>query len=137
MVIDLENGCFVIDIVVLMAVVFLVFIYSLDMVYCFGVLLLLQVNIDMFVWFFWLDGFVGYLFLVDSVGVYLFIVDYQGCVDSVVINVILGECSIFIFIFMAFLFNNDGINDVFEVYGLDVEICWLCIFDWWGGVFFD
>lgn len=134
---DLENGCSALDTVVLAAVAPPVFTYSPDTVYSPGVALLLQANADMPVRFFWPDGSAGNSFSVDSVGAYLLIADHQGCADSVVINVIPGECSTSIFIPTAFSPNNDGTNDVFEVYGPDVEIRRLRIFNRWGGLLFD
>lgn len=134
---DLENGCSALDTIVLTAVAPPVFTYSPDTVYCPGGTLLLQANAAMPVRFLWPDGTTGNSFLVDSTGAYLLIADHQGCTDTVVINVVPGECTASIFIPTAFSPNNDGTNDVFEAYGSEVEIRRLRIFDRWGGLLFD
>lgn len=134
---DLENGCSALDSVALTAVAPPVFSYSPDTVYCPVGELSLQANAAMPVRFIWPDGSMGNSFSVDSAGAYLLIADHQGCADSVVINVVPGECNASIFIPTAFSPNNDGTNDVFEAYGPEVEIRRLRIFDRWGGLLFD
>lgn len=62
----------------------------------------------------------------------------EGCIVMVRIVVEVNNVE-WIYVFMAFLLNNDGINDVFWLY-VGLEFVWgvsFCVFNCWGSLVYE
>ncbi|MEO1257335.1 MAG: gliding motility-associated C-terminal domain-containing protein [Bacteroidota bacterium] len=87
--------------------------------------------------YFWNDGQTGPSRQVDISGNYRVDIDFSYCIltDSVYVDII--SCNENIFSPTAFSPNNDGINDFFEIFVVDVKIIKTQIFNRWGGLVFN
>jgi gliding motility-associated-like protein len=71
------------------------------------------------------------------------VTDESGCIDSTQIQVLVKavepnvDCFTSIYVPNAFTPNNDGVNDVFYVYGNGIEEIHLIISDRWGNILFE
>ncbi len=85
----------------------------------------------------WHDGSIGSSFLVENYGEYSVTVENDlGCfaTDSILIS---SNCNIDLYVPNAFSPNDDGYNDIFLAYGVEVIEFNLKIFDRWGAFLFE
>lgn len=85
----------------------------------------------------WQDGSNAPVYYVQVEGLYRVIVtDENGCIaaDSVYIREI---CPTLYYIPNVFSPNDDGINDLFEIAGRDIQSIHLSVYDRWGGLMFE
>ena len=83
----------------------------------------------------------SFTFPVDKAGIYpvaLTVTDMNGCTDRITRNVEIADVFT-LYIPNAFSPNNDGINDVFQVFGSDIDPdrFTMLIFNRWGDVVFE
>jgi gliding motility-associated-like protein len=73
---------------------------------------------------------------VDEAGIYsVTVISDRGCSGNDKIE--LMDCPINIFIPNAFTPNNDGLNDKFQIQGIDIKDFHILIFDRWGNLIFE
>ncbi|NBC08784.1 MAG: T9SS type B sorting domain-containing protein [Bacteroidetes bacterium] len=115
------------------------FRYSPDTTFCPGRPLLLRAEAlseDELQWL-WPDGSNSGRFQPGTTGTFPLIVSNAACSDTVFIQVEKGDCRSDVFIPSAFSPNDDGRNDVFKVYGPEIELIRLQIYDRWGGLLYE
>jgi gliding motility-associated-like protein len=116
------------------------FPFSLDLgpdtVICMDSQLLLDGSLPGIEDYVWEDGSIGPSRLVTAAGKYQLTGKYAACSleDEIVVD--LRSCEGRLYIPTAFSPNYDGINDAFELYGLDFQVDEMKIFDRWGGLMF-
>ena len=114
--------------------------YTSDTSYCPGRPLMLRAEAlseDELQWL-WPDGSNGPRFQPDTTaGTFPLIVSNAACSDTVLIEVKKGDCRSDVFIPSAFSPNDDGRNDIFKVYGPEIEPIRLRIYDRWGGLLYE
>jgi gliding motility-associated-like protein len=72
--------------------------------------------------------------LITRAGDYTFFAESGGCTTSATVTVLENDCQVKVYIPTAFSPNNDGINDFWEVYGVNFKITEITIFDRWGNI---
>lgn len=137
---DTINACRASDSVRLIVRPFPVFTYQpVDTVYCPGVELILRADnlgneiLD----FTWPDGLIGDEYILPDAGSFPLVASDGPCTDTLWIDVPAGDCPANIYIPTAFTPNDDGRNDLFEIYGSDIETLTLRVFNRWGGLIYE
>lgn len=85
----------------------------------------------------WNDGYVGENRVINESGFYSVNLSKKQCSIADTINVIFRECLPDIYVPNAFSPNGDGINDEFKIYGKNISIQKMEIYDRWGGLLFE
>ena len=80
--------------------------------------------------------FSAYIDVAEDMTVELMLIHTSGCVYETQFE-ITAEATASLYVPNAFSPNDDGVNDVFEAYGNQVEINGLKIFDRWGGLMYE
>ncbi len=108
-----------------------------DTVLCKEAQLFLNAHIEGGTSYLWDDGFNGQERSVSITGNYKVEVNFENCILTDSISVDFQHCESKVYIPNAFSPNHDGINDVFQVFGEDILVNSLKIFDRWGGIVFE
>lgn len=108
-----------------------------DTVICLGSSIFLTGDLSGIDDYIWEDGTTGPTRLINSPGIYQLTGIYETCTlkDAIVISY--RNCEGKLYLPNAFSPNNDGINDSFELFGLDIQMDELKVFDRWGGLVFE
>jgi gliding motility-associated-like protein len=76
-------------------------------------------------------------FMLNEAGSYHFQTQIDGCTFDTVYHLTVSPCLANIFVPNIFTPNDDGVNDLLEVYGPEIKVLQLTVYDRWGGVVFD
>jgi gliding motility-associated-like protein len=87
--------------------------------------------------FIWPDGSTGEEFKTPTAGTYTLLATDGFCTDSLIIDIPAGSCLTNIYIPNAFSPNDDGRNDLFQVFGPEIEVRQLSIFNRWGSLVYE
>ncbi|MBI1227091.1 MAG: T9SS type B sorting domain-containing protein [Bacteroidetes bacterium] len=85
----------------------------------------------------WSDGVLGRIREFYTSGTYTLTGSLNGCSLSETIVVSLEDCDSHVYMPTAFSPNDDGLNDVFQAYGVHFQVETLKVFDRWGGLVYD
>ena len=91
-------------------------------------------NIDEYIWN---DGYTEGSRVLNETGFYSVAISKEQCSISDTINLIFEECLPDIYVPNAFSPNGDGINEEFRIFGKDISVQKIDIYDRWGGLIFE
>jgi len=110
-----------------------------DTVFCPGVPLFLEARslAGADLTFTWPDGSTASQFEVPAAGSYELLASDGPCQDTLGFELPAGECLAPMYAPTAFSPNDDGRNDIFQVYGPDIQVVRLQIYNRWGGLIYE